>query len=425
MKTWVLGVALLAGCSTDTQNLGDQFTFRSPQWNLDIQNATAMLTAVDGNGDVVALGGFANTVNFGTTTLDAGTHSAWWVGKRHGSDGSERWTFSLSGEHLYFWGIATDAPGNVYLAGQFVGDQDFGGQTLHSGDQQAFVAKYDADGHLLWVNGLGVSSQAMSIAAGTTGQVYIEVHQNGSFTTPQGQTITSKEAVVAYDASGAMVWAQGLPPTRVAATDDGGLMLAGEITQSQTVGGMAIDLTHEGHCFAAKLDATGNFEWLHTFGDLGVDYNGMRLAVDREGRAGVAASSMDGVPIHSLLDSSGVIWSDHPQTGRVLDQSVASYDNFEIVTGRLQDGTIDFGSGTMVGAIVLAARDASGALADAKVYGDPTLGFSAIFQIATGPQGEIAFAGSLGQPIDFGSGTLGAMSTADHPSMLLGLMGAP
>jgi hypothetical protein len=40
MKTWVLGVALLAGCSSDTQNLGDRFSFRTPRWGVSIPTST-------------------------------------------------------------------------------------------------------------------------------------------------------------------------------------------------------------------------------------------------------------------------------------------------------------------------------------------------------------------------------------------------
>src|SRR6266568_279074 len=54
--------------------------------------------------------------------------------------------------------IAVDAAGNSYVAGVFLGTATFGATSLNShGEEDAFLAKYDASGNLLWAKSGGGS----------------------------------------------------------------------------------------------------------------------------------------------------------------------------------------------------------------------------------------------------------------------------
>lgn len=86
--------------------------------------------------------------------------------------------FALHTEAEAF-GTATDAAGNVYVAGDFAGSVDFdpgpGLTALAATGLDAFVAKYTAAGALLWVRVAGSwgSDQGKSVAVGQDGSVYV------------------------------------------------------------------------------------------------------------------------------------------------------------------------------------------------------------------------------------------------------------
>ena len=108
---------------------------------------------------------------------------------------------------------------------------------------------------------------------------------NGTFRAPDGETLVGPYALVAFSPDGAFLWGRVMPiGGRVAATSDGGIVLAGGVDQSTTVAGTTIDLTRDGAGFAAKLDSDGNVEWIHTFGEPGVEHGSAQLAVDANDR---------------------------------------------------------------------------------------------------------------------------------------------
>ena len=100
----------------------------------------------------------------------AGSAMAWneplWVRQL----GTETWDIAL--------GVATDAAGNVYLAGSTRGS--LGG--ANSGRDDAWVAKYDAAGHVLWKRQLGTntSDNASGVATDAAGNVYLAGSTHGS-----------------------------------------------------------------------------------------------------------------------------------------------------------------------------------------------------------------------------------------------------
>jgi hypothetical protein len=437
---WILGLAFLAACS-DTQNLGDSFTFHGPRWGLSIEpsaepwtpQAAANGVVIDRAGDVIAVGAYNNSINFGTTTLVSDQQqgaAAFWVGKRSGIDGSEKWTLGFQGDNLGVGALAVDAQRNVFIAGSMGDSYDFGGQTLQ-GYGDAFVAKYDPDGALVWASGLGQQSDAGvgSIAVSPTGQIFIEAYVSRYLRSPQGPTLGQGNVIASYDAGGTLLWAYALPfAMGVAATSDGGFVLGGVARETTMLGGTKIDLTKDGSCVVAKLDANGHFEWVHTFGEPGTGYSYLRFAVDSADRVAAVASSQNEMPTEVLMDASGVLWTAQAPEGAASAYAIATYQDL-VLTGGMSGDPVDFGSGKVIGSVYLSARDANGAIVDAKVYGDPTRGSVWIHSLATGPNGEIAFAGSTQQPIDLGNGPLPGPTTVDgsNPAsnLMIGIIDAP
>lgn len=434
MKIWILGLAIAAGCS-DTQNVGDQFTFHAPRWGVSIAPtgapetpmAVARSVAIDSAGDVISFGQYNNAVDFGTTTLvDGVPQPAFYFGKRSGIDGNEMWTRGMFGMNVSIQALAVDAQNNVIIAGG-IGDQyDFGGQIVH-GDDDAYVAKYDTDGALVWARGLTPHSGAWAhdLAVSPSGQIYMVAYVNLYVQSPQGATLSQGDVIASYDSDGTLRWAYALPlAASVAATSDGGVVIGGVVEKTTVLGGTQIDLTHDGDCVVAKLDANGQYQWVHTFGEPGTEHTTFRFAVDRDDRVAAVASSDGEMPTEALIDASGVLWSAQAPVGAARVSAVATYQDLVLTAGTPR-GPVDFGTGTMIGAVYLSARDATGALVDAKVYGDPTLGGLGIWSLATEANGAIAFSGDTQQPIDFGSGTLAGPTNADGANLILGIIDPP
>ena len=84
-------------------------------------------------------------------------------------------------------GIATDADGNTYTTGYFIGISDYdpgpGVVNLNANNlYHIFIQKLDADGNLLWVKQIGGAdghSQGFAITVDTNGNVYVTGSFNG------------------------------------------------------------------------------------------------------------------------------------------------------------------------------------------------------------------------------------------------------
>jgi len=108
--------------------------------------------------------------------------------------------------------VATDANGNVYVAGDTDGDLD--GNTL-SGFNDFFVTKYDSSGVKQYTRQLGTvgpGTYGTSVATDVAGNVYVEGYTYGNL---DGNTLTgiSDFFVTKYDSSGVKQYTQQLGAT--------------------------------------------------------------------------------------------------------------------------------------------------------------------------------------------------------------------
>jgi autotransporter-associated beta strand protein len=185
-------------------------------------------------------------------------------------------------------GIAVDASG-VYVTGSTSGT--FPGQTS-AGDEDVFVRKYDAAGHLLWTRQTGTSDvdDGLGIAVNASG-VYVTGITSGTF---PGQTSAGgqDDFVLHYDANGTELWTRqfGTSGPDVAlriAADNSGVYVVGYVLgrlSGQTSAG-GID------AFVRKYDTAGNEVWTRQFGtpsgdeatDVAVDGSGVYVAGDTFG----------------------------------------------------------------------------------------------------------------------------------------------
>lgn len=102
--------------------------------------------------------------------------------------------------------VASDTAGNVYITGDTTGSLAASNQ----GGNDAWVAKYDSSGALLWKRQLGTSGsdKSFGVTRGNVGDVYITGTTSGSL---GGRNQGRDDAWIAnYDSSGPLLWKRQL-----------------------------------------------------------------------------------------------------------------------------------------------------------------------------------------------------------------------
>lgn len=146
-----------AGCSEDCGQL-------SPTWGVVFDGTGGVFAndvAVDPTGNVFVVGSVFGTVDFGDGDVAAASTDVF-VAKLD-PDGALAWAnlYGDASDQLAF-AAAADSAGNVFVAGTFRGNLDFGGPTLSGGSMfdDIFVAKLDPDGTHLASDRFGTAGAA-------------------------------------------------------------------------------------------------------------------------------------------------------------------------------------------------------------------------------------------------------------------------
>lgn len=167
-------------------------------------------------------------------------------------------------------GVWADGQGNVYMSGNT--SASLGGPNL--GDADSFVSKYDAAGTLKWVRQLGTSAYDVSDgpSGDGLGNIFIPGITAGSLGAPNAGL---NDAFVAkYDANGNLLWTRQFGTAAddyghsVSADGLGNVYLSGE-----TKGSLAAPIAGLRDVYLAKIDAAGNLLWTRQLGSAGSEYN--------------------------------------------------------------------------------------------------------------------------------------------------------
>jgi hypothetical protein len=191
--------------------------------------------------------------------------------------------------------VATDPDGNVLIAGT-VSEQfpSFDPAGLNS---RAFVAKYSRSGVLQWAHkfpvpgNVGVPDEANGVASDAGGNVYVAGVVQGEFAGQTHAGGTRDIAVLKYSPAGNLLWARqfgsdGEDHGRALAVDAAGnVFIVGEAGQ------LPLQPPLQGELFIAKYDTNGNRLWIRQWGSGGDGANrdsGRGVAVDAAGNAYMA-----------------------------------------------------------------------------------------------------------------------------------------
>ena len=192
------------------------------------------------------------------------------------------WTRQLgTSENDYSYSVALDASGNAFISGRTYGS--LGG--ANKGSTDAFLAKYDPAGNLLWTEQLGTSSldYSNSVAVDASGNAFISGATYGSLGAPyegEGDAFLAK-----YGPGGNLLWTEQLGTSAldrvfgVTADGWGNVFVSGG-----TYGNLGATNEGEDDAFLAKYDSTGNRLWTEQLGTSDLDYS-WSIAVDASGNA--------------------------------------------------------------------------------------------------------------------------------------------
>jgi hypothetical protein len=182
-------------------------------------------------------------------------------------------------------GISYDAAGNIYICGVFDSYATFGGSTTiySAGNNDIFVAKYDANGNFLWVRKGGGSGRddAKSIKCDAAGNSYICGMYKGTANF-SGQVVTTPDGywnmyVAKYDTHGNLIWIRTAGGNwddlawSLTMDNSGKIFVAGEFNSNINFGGISLNTSGQADVFVACYNSSGNVLWAKKAGGPGID----------------------------------------------------------------------------------------------------------------------------------------------------------
>lgn len=327
--------------------------------------ATTYEIATDVSDDVIVAGLFRGELSLGGGSLAAAGTTDGFIAKLD-SSGAHQWSRRFGSDTVdqALTDVATDAVGNVYVTGAYLGTVDLGGGPV-DGVGNGFLLKLSPSGDYLYARDFGADSVTTGVSVDSAGNVLVVGHFSGTVDLgggPLGPATGDDVFVGKLDASGNHVFSQhisGPSQTRggvVVADDDDNLFVSGTFETSVEVAGTTLTASGS-RAFLAKLDSAGAHVWSRAF--VAVDH----LAVDPTGNLVIGATfggqtpaDFGGGPLEpgggydvlaAKLDSNG----DHGWSksfGAAQDQrvnGVASDGAGNVLITGFFSGTIDFGGG--------------------------------------------------------------------------------
>lgn len=269
--------------------------------DLDEGNAIA----VDANGNTYITGQFESpNLTFGTRTIINSTNADYtniFVAKMDPL-GNCIWARSLGGaENDYGSAIAVDNNGNVFVGGYYKSPiiNDVSITINNQGNDDAILAKFDSNGTLLWLKGIGGSydDRITGISTDQSGDVYI----TGCFyssslnfeTGPLASAGNTDIFLAKYSSSGTNLWSKrfgGIEDDRANAikTDNNGNSYFTGSFQSTSIDfgtGPLINSGGDKNLFVTKVDNLGISIWAKSSTSTAGGIEGSGISIDQIGNA--------------------------------------------------------------------------------------------------------------------------------------------
>ncbi len=194
---------------------------------------------------------------------------------------------------------ATDAAGNVYVAGHFSDEITFGSTTLavpgYTGYDQIFIVKYNAAGQVLWAKEVGGEQhdRIQDMALDKQGNLYLTGWFDPAITIGSKTLIGEENGinyfVAKFDANGNPLWANQIkgPNNEVMALTtglNGEVYVAGTFGETATFNELSLESSPLKDYFLVKYNSNGDVAWAESISGTSVKgYSPMDLATDSGG----------------------------------------------------------------------------------------------------------------------------------------------
>jgi hypothetical protein len=201
------------------------------------------------------------------------------------------------------YSIAVDPAGSSFIAGEFSSTNlEFGSIVLTNAQPpffDAFVARYNSDGTLLWAKRMGGTNddRALAIAIDAQDNCYVAGNYVSSNFFTGGVTLTNYAPngngsifVAKFDATGNLLWARGPDwaydqfAGRIAVDAAGNCYVTGQFNGTNIYAGRKYVSRGYSDVLLLKYDPNGNLLWVQTAGGNYVD-GGSSVTVDAAGNA--------------------------------------------------------------------------------------------------------------------------------------------
>jgi hypothetical protein len=404
----------------------------------DASSQYGLAVTHDAAGNVIIAGAFSGALAFGAITLTSAGASDIFVAKL-APDGAPLWAKSFGdGKDQSARGVAADAQGNVVVVGQFVGSVNFGGSTFTSvgpNFDDAFIVKLGPQGNHIWSKKFGdINSQVPhGVAVSAAGDIAMvgDFQTNMTFDAIAINSTGDTDAFVAvFDPNGAAKWAKAFGDLAaqsahaVAFDATGNVLVTGDTSGAIDFGQGALPLAGTNNAWAAKLSGAGAVTWGKLYGaskasgeGIGADATGnVYLAGDHEGKIDFGGGELDntfGPNVYvAKLDPLGKeIWSHTYGDSMSQHTKGLSVDGkgHAVIVGSFS-GAIDFGKGKLAsgGGVdgFVAKLDTQGCGTWQKGFGDAS--FQSASGVSADATGNVLITGSISGTADLGGGPLKA-----------------
>ena len=185
---------------------------------------------------------------------------------KYDASGKQLWVkqFGTSNSE-YALGISLDSNNNIYVTGWTLGSLP---DNNNLGRYDAYIAKYDANSNQVWVRQFGTSDfdSAVRSQIDSSGNVYVTGYTNGFVLNGE---IKGEDAFIAkYDAEGNQLWIQQFGSSETDNAQEISIDSNGNIYVTGYTDGSLLGNSNFGgrDAYITKYDAAGNQLWIRQFG---------------------------------------------------------------------------------------------------------------------------------------------------------------
>jgi len=257
-------------------------------------SATPSLYLVGNSGLATETSTVTNSFTSATTTTAADQSGR--LTKLSGLNGTPTATFSVNQQAstgtTTAAGSVVDASGNIYVIGNATGD--FGNQ-INQGTQDSYLTKYDSAGHVLWQKLLGSAgtANAYGLALDPSGGVVVTGATTSQVMTTAISNGNNDSFVARYDAQGEQSWIKQIQTLATNQSNAVSVDASGNIYIGGSVSGGVIGAGQtaqgKGDAYVAKFDSKGKLLAESQFGTSGAD-SVAATATDASGNLFVAST---------------------------------------------------------------------------------------------------------------------------------------